>query len=630
MVGDLHTAALVGADGSVDWLCLPRFDSDAAFAALLGDEENGSWRLAPTAADAVARRSYRGDSLVLDTEWSCGEGRIRVTDLMPPREQQPRLVRIVEGLDGDVAVRGTLRMRLGYGRVVPWVTREPGGLRALAGPDALWLTTAAPLLGADHSTVSDFRVRAGERVAFVLAWAPSTDPAPAVPDPLEDLQRTEEFWSGWSGRLPADLPYRVAVVRSLVTLKGLIYQPTGGIVAAATTSLPEDPGGVRNWDYRFCWLRDAALTLGALLRCGYVDEAAAWRNWLVRAVAGDPADVRVLYGVAGERRLPELELGWLAGYEGARPVRIGNGAADQVQLDVYGEVLDALHLAREAGLPDDERAWAVQQALLEHLEQHWRDPDQGLWEMRGEPRHFVHSKVMAWVAFDRAAQAVDEQGLPGDADRFRAAARHDPCRRPGARASTSGDCFVQSYGSTEVDAALLLLPQVGSSRPTTRAWLGTVERVQSELVVDGLVRRYRTPDGSSADGVSGTEGAFLACSFWLADALALVGRGTQAQAPVRAPARAGQRRRAARGGVRPDRRPAAGEHPAGVQPRRVGEHRAQPGRAQPAAGFAPPERGLRPVSPGRAPSRPERAAPRRAARAPRRRQAGRRAWPRHS
>jgi GH15 family glucan-1,4-alpha-glucosidase len=529
MVGDLHTAALVGADGSVDWLCLPRFDSDAAFAALLGDEENGSWRLAPTAADAVARRSYRGDSLVLDTEWSCGEGRIRVTDLMPPRERQPRLVRIVEGLDGDVAVRGTLRMRLGYGRVVPWVTREPGGLRAVAGPDALWLTTAAPLLGADHSTVSDFRVRAGERVAFVLAWAPSTDPAPAVPDPLEDLQRTEEFWSGWSGRLPADLPYRVAVVRSLVTLKGLIYQPTGGIVAAATTSLPEDPGGVRNWDYRFCWLRDAALTLGALLRCGYVDEAAAWRNWLVRAVAGDPADVRVLYGVAGERRLPEVELGWLAGYEGARPVRIGNGAADQVQLDVYGEVLDALHLAREAGLPDDERAWAVQQALLEHLEQHWRDPDQGLWEMRGEPRHFVHSKVMAWVAFDRAAQAVAEQGLPGDADHYRQLrdAVHANVLEHGL--DPGGGSFVQSYGSTEVDAALLLLPQVGFLPPDDPRVAGTVERVQSELVVDGLVRRYRTPDGSSADGVSGTEGAFLACSFWLADALALVGRWDEAQ-----------------------------------------------------------------------------------------------------
>jgi len=531
MVGDLHTAALVGADGSVDWLCLPRFDSDAAFAALLGDEENGSWRLAPTAADAVAHRSYRGDSLVLDTEWTCGEGRIRVTDLMPPREQQPRLVRIVEGLDGDVAVRGTLRVRLGYGRVVPWVTREPGGLRAVAGPDALWLTTAAPLLGADHSTVSDFRVCAGERVAFTLAWAPSTDPAPAVPDPLDELQRTEEFWSGWSGRLPADLPYRAAVVRSLVTLKGLTYRPTGGIVAAATTSLPEDPGGVRNWDYRFCWLRDAALTLGALLRCGYVDEAAAWRDWLVRAVAGDPADVRVLYGVAGERRLPEVELGWLAGYEGARPVRIGNGAADQVQLDVYGEVLDAFHLAREAGLPDDGRAWDVQRALLGHLERHWQDPDQGIWEVRGEPRHFVYSKVMAWVAFDRAAQAVTEHGLPGDADRFRAVRDtiHADVLEHGFDERL--DSFVQSYGSSDVDAALLLLPQLGFLPAGDPRIVGTVDRVQRELVVDGLVRRYRVGStGGSSDGVSGDEGAFLVCSFWLADALALVGRPEQARA----------------------------------------------------------------------------------------------------
>ncbi|MEU9984018.1 glycoside hydrolase family 15 protein [Streptomyces sp. NPDC050856] len=531
LIGDLQTAALVGMDGSVDWLCLPRFDSPACFAALLGDEDNGHWRIAPKGAKRCDRRRYVGDSLVLESVWETPTGTVKVLDFMPQRDQAPDVVRIVEGVSGTVEMTSVLRLRFDYGSVVPWVRRTDGHRVAIAGPDSIWLRSEPEVRtwGQQYSTRSSFTVGPGERVAFVLTWHPSHEPRPARVDPHEALEHTLEDWEAWAAQCTYEGPYRDAVMRSLITLKALTYAPTGGIAAAPTTSLPEDLGGVRNWDYRFCWLRDATLTLGALLSAGYLDEAAAWRGWLLRAVAGDPADLQIMYGLAGERRLPETKLPWLKGYAGSAPVRIGNAAVRQLQLDVYGEVIDALYLAREAGLSGERHAWNLQLSLLGFLESAWRQPDEGLWEVRGPRRHFVHSKVMAWVAADRAVRTLEAHPtLPGDPERWRVMRDevhrevcekgYDPVR----------NTFTQAYGSKELDAATLLIPRVGFLPPDDPRVLGTVEAVRAELGHQGFIRRY-SEDAASIDGVPGGEGTFLVCSFWLADALRMTGRTEEAR-----------------------------------------------------------------------------------------------------
>ncbi|UQA96185.1 glycoside hydrolase family 15 protein [Streptomyces halobius] len=532
LIGDLQTAALVGRDGSIDWLCLPRFDSAACFAALLGSRDNGHWRLSPRSAEARPRRAYRGDSLVLDTVWETPDGSVKVTDFMPQRERMPDVVRIVEGVRGSVEMHGELRLRFDYGRVVPWVRYDQGSRVAIAGPDSVWLRTPqqCSTYGKDLSTRSDFTVAAGERVAFVLTWHPSHQPRPSRIDPFEALDCTLDDWHAWSARCRYDGPYRDAVIRSLITLKALTYAPTGGIVAAPTTSLPEELGGVRNWDYRYCWLRDASLTLNTLVSAGYLEEAGAWRDWLLRAVAGAPDDLQIMYGLAGERRLPEAEVPWLPGYAASTPVRIGNAAVEQRQLDVYGSVLNCFHIARTAGLPPQPHAWNIQRALVDYLESTWREPDEGLWEVRGPRRHFVHSKVMAWVAADRAIRAVEAYPrLRGHVERWRAtrAEIHREVCEQGYDAERG--TFTQSYGSTELDAATLLIPRVGFLPGSDPRVTGTVDAVRQELCDGSLVRRYST-EGRSVDGLPGGEGAFLVCSFWLADALALTGRHDEARA----------------------------------------------------------------------------------------------------
>ena len=528
LIGDCQTAALVARDGSIDWLCLPRFDSGACFAALLGTPDHGRWRIAPAAPVRRTRRRYRGDTLVLETEHDVDGGTIRVIDCMPPRTAAPDLVRIVEGVRGRVPVRSELAIRFDYGSVVPWVRRTEWGIRAIAGPDTLLLRTSVPLRGEGYTTVGDFTVAAGERVAFDLAWYPTFDREPEETDAMQAVEDTERWWRDWASRCRYDGPWRTAVVRSLVTLKALTYAPTGGIVAAPTTSLPERLGGVRNWDYRYCWIRDATFTLYALMLGGFTDEAKAWREWLLRAVAGMPSQIQIMYGLAGERRLTELELGWLPGYEGAAPVRIGNAAHRQRQLDIFGEVMDALHVARREGLPTEENTWRVQRDLLRYLETVWAEPDEGIWEMRGPRRHFTHSKVMAWVALDRAVKGVERFGLEGDAARWRAlrdTIHAEVCEKgydPGRRA------FVQYYGGTELDASLLMMPLVGFLPPSDPRVRGTVAAVERELVHDGFVLRYRTQP--AVDGLPPGEGAFLACTFWLADNLVLLGRGADARA----------------------------------------------------------------------------------------------------
>jgi GH15 family glucan-1,4-alpha-glucosidase len=534
LIGDEQTAALVGRDGSIDWLCLPRFDSGACFARLLGDEENGHWRIAPEGAEGrpCTRRSYRPDTLVLDTEWDTPEGSVRVTDLMPQRDRAPDLVRIVEGLSGRVTVRSTLRLRFDYGSIVPWMRRSDGHRVAVAGPDSVWLRSEPPVRtwGERLRTHAQFAVGPGEKVAFVLTWHPSHDPRPPLIDPYQALEHSVADWRAWAARCRYTGPHRDAVVRSLITLKALTYAPTGGIVAAPTTSLPEEPGGVRNWDYRYCWLRDSTLTLGALLSAGYQDEAEAWRDWLLRAVAGNPADLQIMYGLAGERRLPEYELPWLSGFAGSAPVRIGNDAVQQLQLDVYGEVLDSLYLARRSGLPSKPHMWAMQRALLDFLQRSWRRPDEGLWEVRGGRRHFVHSKVMVWVAADRAVRTLEaDPSLRGDPQGWRAL-REEVHREVCEKGyDPERNTFTQSYGSRELDAALLLIPRVGFLPPDDPRVTGTVDAVRAELGEGGgLLRRYSS-DTSSVDGLPGGEGAFLVCSFWLADALHLTGRTEEAR-----------------------------------------------------------------------------------------------------
>ncbi|MFF1415053.1 glycoside hydrolase family 15 protein [Streptomyces sp. NPDC058289] len=538
LIGDLMTSGLVGRDGSIDWLCLPRFDSAACFAALLGDEENGHWRIAPAAAPdsaRCARRGYVDGTLVLESFWETEDGAsFKVTDFMPQRDTAPDLMRIVEGLTGESTVSSTLRLRFDYGHVVPWVRRagnREGDRVAVAGPDAAWLRSEPSVhtWGEGMSTRSEFTVAAGECVAFVLTWHPSHEPRPEPLDPYAALEQSLADWREWTGRCTYEGPYRDAVIRSLITLKALTYAPTGGIAAAATTSLPEELGGVRNWDYRYCWLRDSTLTLGSLVATGYLDEARAWREWLLRAVAGDPADLQIMYGIGGERRIPESELPWLKGYAGSAPVRVGNAAVDQLQLDVYGEVLDSLYVARSAGLPAEWHSWKIQLALLDFLEQNWHRPDEGLWEVRGPRRHFTHSKVMAWVAADRAVRTLElNPKLPGDVQRWRDirdAVHRDVCENaydPERRT------FTQYYGSRELDAATLLIPRVGFLPADDPRVIGTVDAVREELGRSGLVRRYST-EGLSVDGLPGDEGAFLACSFWLTDALHLTGREKEAR-----------------------------------------------------------------------------------------------------
>lgn len=528
LLGDLQAAALVDRYGSVNWLCLPRFDSPACFAALLDGPEAGGWQLAPAAGGAVTRRRYRGDSLVLESVWETPEGTVRLLDFMPPRRERPDVVRVVEGVTGRVPVRMSLRIRFDYGHVVPRVRRLDDAVVAVAGPDSVYLRTDAPCEVQHGEMSASFEVVAGQQVSFALTHSPSHLPPPRAVDADRALADTERFWSDWisgcrySGRWAAD------VRRSLVLLKALTYAPTGGIVAAATTSLPELIGASRNWDYRYCWLRDATFTLQALLGTGFAAEARAWREWLVRAVAGDPARLQTMYGVDGVRRVPEQHLPWLAGYDGSTPVRVGNGAADQFQLDVYGEVLDGLHLARDAGLDTDDSAWDVQRALLDYLEGHWRERDSGLWEIRGQPRHFVHSKVMAWAGVDRAISGVERHGLDGPVGRWRRlrAEIHEEVCTKGFNAERGS--FVQSYGSGNVDAALLLLPRVGFLPWSDPRVLGTLRAVETDLSQDGFLLRYRDTD--TADGVDGSENAFLACSFWLADALQGIGRKGEATA----------------------------------------------------------------------------------------------------
>ncbi|MFI7601393.1 glycoside hydrolase family 15 protein [Actinoplanes sp. NPDC049681] len=528
LLGDLHTAALVGSDGSVDWLCLPRFDAPACFAALLGDERNGFWRLAPESGGRCSRRRYRGDSLILETEWDTPDGTVRLIDTMPPRGEAADVVRVVEGVSGRVPMRMALRLRFDYGRVVPWVRHRDGQLAAVAGPDAAWLHTPVALSGEDFTTYAEFSVGPGDRVPFVLTYRPSHESVPKTVDAEKALAETESFWASWMSRFRYEGRWQEPVRRSLLTLKALTYTPTGGILAAATTSLPEQWGGPRNWDYRFCWLRDATFTLQALLGTGFVAEAKAWREWLLRAAAGDPADLQIMYGIDGTRRLPEYTLDWLPGYEQATPVRVGNAASGQFQLDVWGEVLDGLHEARAAGLHPDDEAWDLQAALLDYLEGHWDDPDNGLWEVRGDRRHFVHSKVMAWAGLDRAVQAVDRFGLPGPVDRWRATRDRihaEVCERGYDPDRTT---FTQFYGARGLDAALLLIPRVGFLPWHDPRVAGTVDAIQRELCTDGFLLRYDPTADGGVDGLPGREGAFITCTFWLADALFGIGREAEA------------------------------------------------------------------------------------------------------
>ena len=528
LVGDLHTGALISRGGSVDWLCLPRFDSPACFAALLGDEENGHWTISPQAGGDATARGYRGDTLVLESEWTTPDGVVRVVDFMPPRDDLPDLVRVVEGVSGRVPMRSTLRIRFDYGHIVPWVRRVEGQLCAVAGPDALWLRSPVESRGVDKTTISEFTVTAGDRLGFSLTWHPSHEPKPRAVDALKALKQTEKHWTQWISRVNVEGPYREAVIRSLITLKALTYSPTGGIAAAATTSLPEQLGGDRNWDYRYCWLRDATMTLHALLSGGYHEEARAWRDWLLNAVAGAPDQVQIMYGIDGERRLTEFEVPWLPGYEESRPVRVGNAAHAQLQLDVYGEVMDALYQARIAGLAEDRQAWAVQVALTNHVMNIWREPDFGIWEVRGPTQHFTHSKLMCWVALDRSVKSIEQFSLEGPLEEWRTArqAIHDDICANAWDARRS--CFVQAYGSSNLDASTLLIPLVGFLPADDPRVRGTVECIERGLMVDGLVMRYDT--GRTEDGLPPGEGAFLACSCWLADCYAMLGRRDDAVA----------------------------------------------------------------------------------------------------
>jgi GH15 family glucan-1,4-alpha-glucosidase len=528
LVGDLHTAALIGRDGSIDWLCLPRFDSPACFAALLADPDAGRWRIAPRGGDVAVHRRYRGDTLILETEFDTADGRVRIIDFMPPRGEAADIVRIVEGVTGTVPMHTELRLRFDYGSIVPWVRRDEQDHAAIAGPDAVWLRSDVPLQHHHRTLDGAFTVAAGQQITFVLTHQLSHLPRPRPVHAHHALAATDRFWQDWISRCAYTGRYSTAVRRSLILLKALTYTPTGGIVAAATTSLPEHIGGSRNWDYRYCWLRDATFTLQALLGTGYVAEARAWREWLLRAVAGDPADLQIMYALDGARRLTESTLDWLPGYEQSGPVRVGNAAARQFQLDVWGEVLDGMHLSRESGIATTESGWDLQKALLDFLESNWRQPDNGLWEVRGPRRHFVHSKVLAWAGIDRAITAIERYGLDGPVERWRATREQihaDVCAHG---FDPQRNTFTQFYGSQGVDAALLLIPRVGFLAYDDPRVVGTVEAIQKSLCTNGFLLRYQ-PQHDNVDGLPGTEGAFLACTFWLADALHGIGRTNEAR-----------------------------------------------------------------------------------------------------
>jgi len=529
LIGDLHTAALVGTNGSIDWLCLPRFDSAACFAALLGTDANGHWTIAPSGELRQTSRRYRPGTLLLETEFETAEGSVRVADCMPVRQAHPRVVRVVEGVHGSVPMMTKLVPRFDYGKTKPWMRKEEGAVAAGAGPDAFDLRADVPLRNHDFVTSSEFTVEAGQRVGFVLTSHPSWESAPLPVDPLEMLADTEAWWREWSDRSTYRGGWADEVERSLITLKALTFAPTGGIVAAATTSLPEFLGGVRNWDYRYCWIRDAALSLDALMAGGYVEEATSWRDWVMRAVAGDPEDIQIMYGLGGERRLDEYELPHLKGYEGSAPVRVGNAASGQRQLDVYGELMDAMYRARQLGMPDDPHSVTVARHLITWLEEHWREPDDGIWEVRGGRKQFVHSKVMAWVAVDRAVKIADQVGLVRkDFERLESLRdeMHEEICREGY--DPERNTFTQYYGSRQLDASLLLIPQVGFLPPSDPRVVGTVDAIQRELVKDGFVMRY-IPDDDAGDGLPPGEGAFLACSFWLVQDLAMLGRREEAE-----------------------------------------------------------------------------------------------------
>ena len=522
LIGDCLTSALVGKDGSVDWLCVPRFDSPACFAALLGDEGNGRWRVAPKGVATSTTRRYRGDTLILETEIEVAEGVVRLIDFMPPRDEAPDLIRIVEGVRGTVPMQMDLTIRFDYGSIAPWVQRVEGGITATAGPDLVRLITPVEMHGRGLSTVAEFEVREGERIPFVMTYCLSYHTEPNRVDAEEALAEAEAWWADWSSRSTYDGPDREAVVRSLITLKALTYLPTGGIVAAPTTSLPEQIGGVRNWDYRICWIRDATFTLYSLANAGYLKEAEAWRSWMHRAVAGTPSTLQIMYTIDGRRRIEETEIPWLAGYEGSKPVHIGNAAYEQFQLDVFGELAATMYECRKAGLETNANSWAVGQAIIGSLEHLWREPDDGIWEVRGPRRHFTHSKMMAWVAFDRAVRSVEDFGLEGPVDRWRATRDeiHAEVCREGYNADRGA--FVQYYGSDKLDASILMMPIVGFLPASDPRVKSTVEAIERELLVGGFVLRYATD--VKTDGLPPGEGTFLPCSFWLVDNLNLLGR----------------------------------------------------------------------------------------------------------
>jgi GH15 family glucan-1,4-alpha-glucosidase len=530
IVGDLQTVAVIGRSGSVDWLCFPRFDSGSCFSALLGSAEDGRWLLAPAAGGQAVERRYRDKTLILESEWQTSTGRVRVIDFMPPRETKPDIVRIVECLDGHVTMRTELVMRFDYGSIVPWVKRlDEKTIVAIGGPDGLVLRTPVELNPEHMTHTAEFTVRKGDRVPFVLTWFPSAESPPDSVDAEEALVETERVWCDWMGSCNYAGDYKANVYTSLLVLKALTYEPTGAIVAAATTSLPERIGGVRNWDYRYSWLRDATFTLYALMNAGFNDEARAWRDWLLRALAGDPAKMQILYGVSGERRIPELEVRWLPGYAGSRPVRIGNAAHEQFQLDVYGEMMDALHEARRHGLAPDDHAWSLQKNVLDFLEGAWDQPDEGIWEVRGPRRHFTHSKVLAWVAFDRAIEAVERWDRSAPVDRWRRIRGeiHEEVCREGFNVELNA--FTQAYGSDELDASTLLIPLLGFLPPEDPRVIGTIDAIRRDLTRDGFVERYRSKDYNDVDGLPGGEGVFLPCSFWLVDALLMLERTDEAR-----------------------------------------------------------------------------------------------------
>ncbi len=599
MIGDCRTAALVGRDGSIDWLCVPRFDSGACFAALLGSPDNGRWKLAADEKKVEVKkveRRYRHGSMVLETDFITVSGAVRIIDAMAIDSDTPTVARVVEGLAGEVPVRSELVIRFDYGWIVPWVTHHERGIAAIAGADKLRLRSWVEQKGEGYATVADFVVREGEKVPFTLAWHPSTAKAPAGLDAEGVIHDADDYWHAWSKLCSGDQSCEEEpVLRSLLTLKALTYGPTGGIVAAPTMSIPEKIGGVRNWDYRYCWLRDATFTLLSLLNAGYLDEAREWRHWLLRAVAGRPENLQIMYGVGGERRLTEFELDWLPGYEGSRPVRVGNAASGQFQLDVYGEVADALYQAHRHGLSDLDDAWHVGKVILNFLEHAWKEPDEGIWEVRGERRHFTHSKVMAWVAFDRGVKAIEEFGYAGaDLEKWKNA-RETVHREVCAKGfDTKLNSFVQSYGSPHLDASLLMIPLVGFLPADDPRMKGTVAAIEERLLRDGFVQRYDSQP--EVDGLPPGEGAFLPCTFWLADNLAPPGPPRRGPRGVSAAARHPQRPRPARRGVRPDREATARQLPPGVLARLPGQHRAEP--------VAAPGRPRRAAAQGNRPAEP--------------------------